>query len=257
LPFLLLVRDDRPSYHVLSTARKVGKATLKELFARLLHFAAKVGMSRLGRIAMDSSKFKADASADSVVSLEDYDAVLAAFDEILVQAEAVDAREDEENLPSHSLTGVPRAQMRDILRGIGKDRQIRLSPRMVDRVKKGIETIQAAKAENLSHVSLTDPDARMMPIGVSKKNRMGHLFEAVTDQGLLIVAETGNHQSDNDRLIPLVEKAIAVSDSVTEVTADCGYFNGGSVKALLDTGLDVVVPDGGQTSPTARLTTRT
>lgn len=247
LPFLLLVRDDRPSYHALSTARLEGKATLKELFVRLDRFALKAGMPRVGRISIDSSKFAASASKDSVVERKDYDAVLAEFDAILAKVAEVDAREDAENLPSHSRTGISQAQMRDILRSVGKDRanEVQLSKQMVKRVEDGVKTIQKAKAEKLSHVSLTDPDARMMPIGVAKKTRMGHMFEAVTDSGLLLVAETGNHQSDNDRLIPLVEMALDVSSSVpvTQVSADSGYYQGGSVKRLLDTGLDVVVPD--------------
>jgi len=247
LPFLLLVRDDRPSYHVLSTARREGEETLKGLFVRLGQVAVKAGMPRVGRIAIDSSKFAADASSDSVVELKDYDAVLAEFEAILAKAAELDAREDAEDLPSHSRTGVSQTQMRDILRAVGKGRaeQTQLSKQMVGRVEEGVETIKKAKEEKLSHVSLTDPDARMMPIGVTKKTRMGHMFEAVTDSGLLVVAETGNHQSDNDRLIPLVEMAIAASDSVpiTQVSADSGYYQGGSVKRLLDTGLDMVVPD--------------
>src|SRR5580704_1122267 len=67
LAFLLLVRDDRPSYHVFSTARLEGKETLKKLFGHLHVVASKAGMPRIGRIAIDSSKFAANASKDSVV----------------------------------------------------------------------------------------------------------------------------------------------------------------------------------------------
>jgi hypothetical protein len=136
--------------------------------------------------------------------------------------------------------------MREILRSVGKTQaeKIELSGPMVKRVEEGIKTIQMAKAQDLSHVSLTDPSARMMPIGVAKKVRMGHMFEAVADSGQLVVAETGNHQSDNDRLIPLVEMAKAASDvEITQVSADTGYYKGGRIKELLDTGLDVIVPD--------------
>jgi len=246
LPFLLLVRDDRPSYHVLSTARKDGKEILTKLFRHLFVVSSKAGMPRIGRIAIDSSKFAASASKDSVVEKKDYDAVLAEFEAILAKAAEVDAREDAENIPSQARTGVPQTQMREILRSVGKNRtdKIELSDRMIERIEEGVKTIQKAKTEELSHVSLTDPDARMMPIGVGKKVRMGHMLEAVTDSGQLVIAETGNHQSDNERLIPLVEMAKAASDApITQVSADSGYYKGGRIKELLDTGLDVIVPD--------------
>lgn len=246
LPYLLLVRDDRPCHTVLADTRRLEGDLLRVLFGRLQEFAMKVGMPFLGRIAIDSSKFSAHASSDSLVRARDMDKTLAAFEAILACVEEADAREDIEGAPVHTSTGVSTVQMREVLRAISKDSAdaLKLSPRMVARVKKGVETLKSAQAEGLSHVSLTDPDARMMPIGAGKKVGMGYQFEAVTDGGNLVVAQTGNHASDGGRLLPLVDLARQADPvAVTQATADTGYFNGGQVKELLASGLDVVVPD--------------
>jgi len=246
LPYLLLVRDERPCHTSLADTRRSEEVLLKALFRRLGELALQLGMPYLGRIAIDSSKFRTPVSKDSIVAAKDMEKLAAAFEEILRQVEATDAREDLEGPAVHTQTGVSQTHMREVLRAIGKgtQKELKLSPRMVERVKDGVETLKAAQAEKVSHVSLTDPDARMMLVGSKKRLEMGYLFEAVTDGGNLVVAQTGNHASDGGRLLELVELAKEADPvAVTQVVADTGYFNGGQVKELLDAGLDVVVPD--------------
>jgi transposase len=246
LPYLLLVRDDRPCHTSLADARRIEKALLTELFCRLKQLAKQLKMPFLGRIAIDSSKFSARASSDSVVAAKDFDKALAAFETILALVEETDAREDSEGSQVHVSTGVSQVQMRELLRSIGKERdeELKLSTAMVKRVKAGVKTLKAAKSEGLSHVSLTDPDARMMPVGIHKKQRMGYQFEAVTDGGNLLEASTGNHAGDGGRLLPLVELAKQASQvPVTRVTADTGYYSGGQIHELLGSGMEVLVPN--------------
>jgi transposase len=246
LPYLYLVRDDRPCHTVLAQARRSEGKLLKDLFRRLHLMAQQVGILYLGRIAVDSSKFAANASKASVIQAADYDKALETFDAILKTMEETDAREDSEKALANSETGVSRVHMREVLRMIGKeiDGGLTLTPQMTQRVKQSAKAVEAAKAQGLSHVSVTDPDARMMPIGSSKKQGLGHILEAVADGGNLIVGQTGNHASDGGRLLPLFEKAREADlVPVTQVTADTGYYCGGHVHDLLAQKIEVIVPD--------------
>jgi transposase len=246
LPYLLLVREERPCHTSLANARRFKRDLLSELFGRLKQLAVRLEMPFLGRIAIDSSKFSAHASSDSIVAARDYDRALAAFEAILKLVEEADAREDAEGSQVHVSTGVSQVQMRELLRSIGKerDKELELSQAMVGRIQDGVKTLKAAKAEGVSHVSLTDPDARLMPVGIGKKKRMGYQFEAVTDSGNLLEASTGNHAGDGGRLLPLVELARHASAvPITQVTADTGYYSGGQIHELLGSGMDVLVPD--------------
>jgi hypothetical protein len=248
LPYLLLVRDDRPCHTALCDMRRTQKKLLKDIFGRLKLLAKQLGMPFLGSIAIDSSKFAANASKDSVVWAKDYDKALETFEAILELMEQTDAKEDSEGAAVRVVTGVSPVHMREVLRSVGKelDGDLKLSVQMVERVKAGVKTVKAAKSAGLSQVSVTDPDARMMPIGVGKKRAMGFMFEAVTDGGNLVLGETANHSSDGGRLLPLVEMAKEADlVPVTKVTGDTGYYCGGQVKQLLSRGIEVIVPDHG------------
>jgi transposase len=246
LAYLFLVRDDRPCHTALAQTRRSEAKLLKDLFRRLNRMAQRLGMPYLGRIAIDSSKFAANVSKDSVVAAQDYDQAVETFDRILKLMEETDAQEDAQSAHPSVVTGVPSVQMREVLRMIGKeiDGGLKLTPQMVKRVKASSETVKQAKAEGLSYVSVTDPGARMMMIGVAKKSGMGYTLEAVTDGGNLVVGQTGNNASDGGRLAPLVELARQEDlVPVTQVTADTGYFCGGQIHDLLAAKIGVIVPD--------------
>jgi transposase len=129
LPYLFLTRGDTPTYRTLCSFRVQQSELLEEVFLALFALADECGLKRVGRIVVDSSKFRADASKESVVKQSEYEAVLTELKRILQQAQEADAREDEEP-PGQTQVGmradkVAPEQMRDILRRIRQDRQDR------------------------------------------------------------------------------------------------------------------------------------
>ena len=120
----------------------------------------------------------------------------------------------------------------------------KIIPRMQQRVAAAIKAIDAAVADGRQQVSLTDPDARMMPEGRERKLRECHSFEVAVDHGLLVVGQISPEGSDNRRLEALVEAAQKHEpDGVTAVDADSGYYSGDAIGRLLAQGLDLCVPD--------------
>ena len=272
LPYLFLTRGDTPTYRTLCSFRVQQGELLEEVFLALFSLADECGLKRVGRIVVDSSKFRADASPESVVKQSEYEDVLTELrrmlGRILQQAQEADAREDEEP-PGQTQTGV-RAdkvapeQMRDILRRIRRSRpghqegqegqegqgghateeQLSLGPRMRPRIEAAIEAIEAAQQEERKHVCVTDPDARMMGEGRAKPIRECHSFEVAVDQGagLLAAGQSTNVGPDNGRLLGLVEAA-EERESVLSVDADSGYYSGEAVAALIERGIDTCIPD--------------
>ena len=119
-----------------------------------------------------------------------------------------------------------------------------LGPRMLERIKMAIETLQSAQQAEQKHACLTDPDARMMGEGREKKIRECHSFEVAVDNGLLVLGQTCQSPVDNPRLLVLVEAARAQEpNGLTAVDADSGYYSGEAIFALLSEGLDVCIPD--------------
>jgi hypothetical protein len=213
----------------------------------MLQMAGECGIKCVGKIAVDSTKIRADVSRDSVVARKDMDEVLAVFREMLREAEAMDAKEDEEGQAVCTQTSVPVSRMREVIRRTKTKKPEKMipTPGLSKNIEKGIQTLEAAQKANLSQVSLTDPDARMMPIGSSKRVSMGHSFEAAADSGLLVAGQTHNGSTDNDRLgILLAEARKTDPVPITQVSADSGYYSGGIVNELVgQKDLEVIVPD--------------
>lgn len=124
LPFLFLTRGDTPSYRTLCWARIHYKAEIESVWQALFDVAEGSGIRRLGRIVVDSTKVRANASDESVVTAEEMPAVLAQIEQILREAKQVDQKEERDGSVGETQLGKPvsRDQMRDILRAVRKKR---------------------------------------------------------------------------------------------------------------------------------------
>jgi hypothetical protein len=122
LPYLFLTRGDAPSYRTLCTARTEEGAYLEAVWTGLFAIAAAVGLERLGKIVVDSTKMRAEASPEAVLTRNEFAPVRAELERILAEAAQVDAREAAAGDPGTTELGqtVPQEQMRDILRRVRK-----------------------------------------------------------------------------------------------------------------------------------------
>ena len=68
LAFLAIVGADRPDFRTISDFRKIHLEPLSELFVQVLQIAGMSGLVKLGNIAIDGSKFKANASRHKAMS---------------------------------------------------------------------------------------------------------------------------------------------------------------------------------------------
>lgn len=130
LPYLFLTRGDAPSYRTLCTARTEQGAFLEEVWVGLFSVAAAVGVERLGRIAVDSTKLRADASPEAVVSRDEYPALRAELERIEAEVARVDAQEAAEGSAGRTELGktVPQEHMRDILRRVRREQRAARRP---------------------------------------------------------------------------------------------------------------------------------
>ena len=247
LAYIYLSRGQRPNYHLICDARVDYKQYLEQIWLVLVANAASEGMHAVGRLAIDSTRIKANASGELVVKQEDYDALRARLGELLTRAAESDAKEDLEGQAVPNRTGVDasRLSIRKVVRSLGEEvPDGEITKRCAQRIGECIEAVSQAAKEGRKHVSLSDPDARMMPVGSHRTVAMGHALEAAVDSGILVAGGTTNRASDCGRLLPLVKDA-SVHDpaQVSEVVADSGYFSAPDVVELQDAGVDVVVPD--------------
>ena len=109
--FRVLAGGDHPDHTRISEFRRAHLKAFKELFRQALRMCQKAGLVKLGRVAIDGTKVQANASKHKAMSYERMQQLEARLekeiDELLAQAEQVDADEDarfgpgqrEEDLP--------------------------------------------------------------------------------------------------------------------------------------------------------------
>lgn len=264
LSFKLLTRGQVPSYHTLSSARTQLKPLMRQIWLGLFAVAEENGIKRCGRIVVDSTKIRANASPEAVVKQCEFDAIIEELETILKEAATADAAEAEgANIETRTGKPIGTEQIRDILRRVRKETNQseqegeapnpqnankgavkRLTRRGLKRVEQAKATLVEAKANGMKHVCLTDPDARMMGEGRQKKLRECHSYDVATDNGLLVAAQSTQVSADNGKLEEVIEAARAQEpDGVKAVTADSGYYSGDAVAKVAETGIEVCVPD--------------
>jgi transposase len=96
--FRVLAAGNAPNFRTISDFRKLHLATLAGLFEAVLKIALEAGALKLGRVALDGTKVKANASKHKAMSygrMQDKEHQLRAeVWRLLAQAEAADAAED-------------------------------------------------------------------------------------------------------------------------------------------------------------------
>jgi transposase len=96
--FMMIVAGDPPDFRTISEFRRRHLQALAALFVQVLKLAAQAGLVKLGHVALDGTKIKANASKHKAMSYERMkkrEAELAAeVDRWLKAAEAADAEED-------------------------------------------------------------------------------------------------------------------------------------------------------------------
>jgi transposase len=122
LPYLFLTRGDTPSYGTLCSVRVDESERIEQVFVALFAVAQAAGMWRVGHIVVDSTKIRANASPEAVLTPDEYEPVRQELRRILQEAQVVDDREDQEGRPGTTRLGKQPAQdqMRDIVRRVRK-----------------------------------------------------------------------------------------------------------------------------------------
>ena len=168
LDYLFLTRGDTPCYRTLCSFRVKYKTYFDEIWLNLFGLGSACGLKRMGRITIDSSKFRADASPESVVKEIDYQLVLEELKLILEEAEAAD-KQEEIDPPGQTLTGmdIESGHMREILRRVSNsNRQLKAAHTKKKTVNSNIdistENLKANTAETTAEIDAEQPRHRRM-----------------------------------------------------------------------------------------------
>jgi transposase len=204
----------------LSAFRRRHGLALNSAFTQVLEMARSLGLGKLGRVAIDSSRVKANANRDRVdteQTLRNERAKLRR--NIRRWQQACDKDESE---PAGLRVAVQGAE--------GKLAEL---PRRLERLRKS----------GLKKLSRTDQDARFLH---SRRGfALGYTGEIAMSEDHLIVAQRVTQQpTDNASLKPMVEQVKVECGSLPDqVLADSGYFSLENLKWLERQKIDAYLPD--------------
>jgi len=221
--FIYLAAWQKPDFRTISDFRKNNLTEFHTLLNQLIHMCDRLGMTSFGHLAVDGSKFKANASDKKTY---DKKKVQDAIDQILEHAEQIDREEDQLYGPDNSGDQIP-----DDIRN-QKDRLERLKE-----IKKQLSKGSKKK------VNATDPDAAFMKTKDGIKTSYNAQIVVDQDQQVIVAADVTNDPSDTEQLVPMVEQAEETVGAIDKLSADSGYSSGENLQKMVDKKIDAHIPD--------------
>ena len=245
LAFRMLAAGNFPKHRTIRDFRALHLQELSALFVQVVKLARELGLVKLGTVAIDGTKVKANASRHKAMSYErmqQAEAELKAQIDALLQrakrSDEAEADEPELDIPAeierreNRLEAIAAARQRleqrqreaDTERGRSDDDDRR--PRDGDGNPKGGRYKRAfGEPEAKAQENFTDPDSRIMKRTGGGFDPSYNAQTAVDDTAHIIVAaELGNNAADCGQLLPMLQ---AVKDNLGALPqqglADAGY----------------------------------
>jgi transposase len=271
VPFRVLAADQHPDHDTIAAFRHRHLEALGDLFVQVLQLCQRAGLVKLGRVALDGTKMKANASRHKAMSYGRMAGEIARLEaevaKLLAEAEAVDQAEDAlygkgkrgDELPAELKRRTDRlAKIRKAKAELEAEARQRAAAEQAEYEKK-VEARDARGGagkpprkpdptpDPKAQRNFTDGDSRIMPISTGGFQQCYNCQAAVDDKAQVIVAaEVTQSPIDMNELEPLV-KAMERNlhgKKPRQLLADAGYYSEAHVNFLNERGIDPYLATG-------------
>jgi transposase len=257
----VIVGQDIPDFRTISDFRKVHLARLETLFVEVLKLCALAGLARVGTIALDGTKVKANASRHKAMSYGRMKAEEARLKEeiagLLADAEAVDEAEDVEHGPDRRGDELPD----ELARRQGRLAKIQGARRLLEE-RARIEAAEEAarrQAEGRSppatppseavpdpkgQINFTDPESRIMKASNKGWDQCGNAQAVTNEHEIILAADVTDQANDVRQAVPMVDQtranldAAGVKGAIKAALGDTGYYSETNATDLKQRGID-------------------
>jgi transposase len=221
LPLRYLAGGARVDNWALSAFRRRHARALNDSFTEVLEIARELGMARLGRVAIDSTRIKASACRDRIDTEQQLRDLRAGLRWQIRRWQQASERDDSDG-------GGLEVAIEHL------ENKLAELPRRLQRLRKS----------GLKKLSATDPDARFLRCR-GGRFELGYSAElAVSDDHLIVAQRVTQNEADNASLLPMVEQTRQRCGAAPEKTlADSGFFSLENLKQMEAQRLDAYIPD--------------
>jgi transposase len=264
VPFRVLTSDQQPDHDTIAAFRKRHLGALTGLFVQVLQLCRKASLVKLGHVALDGTKIRANASKHKAMSyarMEKSEAELEAeVKRLLEAAQAIDDSEDElygkgkrgDELPEELRHRESRlAKIREAKAALEQEARERAEKKQQEPKRKkgrGRPPKQpTGKPKPRAQRNFTDPESRIMKDGATKSFEQCYNCQAAVDEQNQIIVATGVTQQPNDKqqLKPMMETLVEnMGAKPRRASADSGYFSKDNLDFLATKGIDPYIATG-------------
>lgn len=268
--FMMIVAGDAPDFRTISEFRKRHLEALRRLFVQVLRLAEKAGLVKLGHVALDGTKIKANASRHKAMSYERMKQREAALEaEVgrwLAAAAAADAAEDRlygsqrgDEMPDWVADKQKRlARIKEARAALEAEARAAAEEELRRRTEAEAKRLAAgrkkggkppapppAEPKGKAQRNFTDPESRIL------KTRDGYIQgynaqAAVDAHAQIIVAhELVAAMSDQAQFVALIDGlTVNLGARPKQVSADSGYLSEANLRAAADRNIAAYVATG-------------
>ena len=269
--FMSVVGLDAPDFHTVSDFRKRHLKALAGLFTQVLKLCEQAGLAKLGHVALDGTKIKANASKHKAMSYERMAKRAAELEAEVARwmnaAEALDGREDEafgrdksgDEMPDWVADKKKRAEK---IRAAQAELEAEAKAAAAAEAKARAEAEEKRKAEGRkkpgrpaappseepdpkAQKNFTDPESRIMK--TKDGFIQGYNAQAAVDATAQVIVAHGldARQSDQHQLAPIADAIEAnLGRKPTQLSADAGYCSEANLAAMEQREIDAYIAPG-------------
>jgi len=282
--FRVLSCDSHPDHSRISDFRKRHLRAISRLFVQVLGICKEAGLVKLGHVALDGTKIKANASkrkAMSYARMVKRERELAReVEKLLAEAEALDDREDKKYGKNKRGDELPRElrfkekrleKIREAKQALEEEARREAEDKQTrDKDKKpltdgdsGTPTGRDVEPEPKKQRNFTDPDSRIMRDSATKAFEQAYNAQAGVDcdSQVIVAAHVTQQANDKRQLVPMLEMIEENLGEIPDrVLADPGYFSEENVQSVVSGFMEPFIPrerskhtDAPQPSPRGRI----
>ena len=270
MDFMSIVALDPPDFRTIADFRKRHLKALSDLFVQVLRLCEKAGLVKLGHVALDGTKIKANASKHKAMSYARMEKRAAELEaevaKWLAAAEAADAEEDKlhgdrrgDEMPKWVADKKARAQK---IRQAKAELEAEATAAAEEKRKAEAEAEEQRRREGRkksgkpaaaitndpdakAQKNFTDPESRIM----KSKDGFVQAYNgqaAVDAEAQIIVAQDVTQEAgDKQQLVPMTDAVMAnMGAKPDQLSADNGYCSEVNLAALEARGIDAYIATG-------------
>src|SRR6516164_8858078 len=260
----IIVGEDVPDFRTISDFRKTHLHRLEALFVEVLQLCALAGLARVGTIALDGTKIKANASRHKAMSYdrmpEEEARLKREIATILAEAESADATEDAAHGPGRRGDELPEelarrqsrlAKIQQAKAMLEERARAEAAEEATRRQEEGKAPPATAPADAVprpkDQINFTDPESRIMRVANKGWDQCGNAQAVANEAQIILAADVTDQANDKRQAVPMMDQARAnldaagVKQAIGAGLMDSGYYSAANVAELERRGIDPYV----------------